>query len=412
MPSPKLRQMQDEAAELAKTIATLRAMEPKDDADATSIAERLDAAMKRSDEVSAIAAREQEIDRRLEAMNTITAPGSQLGEGRGEQAPKKRASLPAIGSRADSVVKFESREQARELGLFLRDLAEGKREFRGELGTDSGYTNAGAELVMTGLYPQVVNQLTYTSAFAQLAMPFENVLGKMKLPKIGDIAVDYVAQGEEWGEVTPTTDGDELVNEDMGAWIPINNRLLETSPIDVARTIAIGGGAGVARKIDNVFMNGHIGMSITGLCPLISAGRTIELAGANATANDIGNVIGAVDRVIGPTSWVVSSVGFGQLMKVYANQQSTVMVGGGRMVPQINGSPVFIVENMPEGVLGLYGDFMSACAFGFRPEGFTIRVLREVNARKNQTVFQVIQSVGILNHAPEFVAMLVENGGS
>lgn len=412
MPSPTLRKLQDEAAELVQTITTLRAMEPKDEADEASIRERLDEAQKRCDVVTAAAAREQELDKRVAAAQAITSPGSQIGDQSGSQAQRKRVALPSIGSRADSVVKFESREQARDLGLFLRDLAKGEREFRGELGTDSGYTNAGAELVMTGLYPQIVNQLTYTSAFAQLAMPFENVLGKMKLPKIGDIEVDYVAQGDEWDETTPETDDDELVNEDMGAWIPINNRLLETSPIDVARTIAVGGGAGIARKIDDVYLNGHIAMAITGLCPLVHSDRTIALASTNATAADIGNVVGSITRVIGPTSWVVSSTGYGQLLKVYAGQVATMLVGGGRMVPQINGSPVFIVENMPDGVLGLYGDFMSACAFGFRPEGFTIRVLREVNARKNQTVFQVIQSVGVLNHAPEFVAMLVENGGS
>lgn len=414
MPSATLRKMQDESAELSKTIATLRAMEPKDDEDRKSIEERLDAAMKRADEVAVIAEREQEIDRRLDAMNKITSPSSKL-ENYPEKNADKRRTIARIEGRVDGAVKFESREQMEEVGLFLRDLASGSREFhfekRTEMGTGSGYVNAGDELVMTGLYPQVVNQLTYTSAFAQLAFPVENTLGRIKIPKIGEIAVDYVPEGDESGLVTPSTSEEELINEDLGAWIPVNNRLLENSPIDVARLVAVGAGAGVARKIDDVYMNGHIAMAITGLCPQISGPMTIE-ADATPSAANIADVIGAVERVIGPPAWVVSSAGYAALLKVNANQQTSMMVGGGRMVPQINGAPVFIVEGLPEGVLALYGDFMSACAFGYRPEGFTIRVLKEINSRKNQTVFQVIQSVGILAHAPEFISMLVADGGS
>lgn len=411
MPSPKLRQLQDEAATLTKTIADLRSVEPKDDADRTSIEERLAAAEKRADEVASLAKREQDLDARLAALQAVTAPSeSRRAVDGGEQAkPAKRAVLGG-GTRN----RFDTVEAAEGVGVALRDLAHGRIEMRADMGeTAPTYNGAGAEYIQGELYNTVINTVSYASVGAQLAFSVPTNSNAISLPKAGEITVDFVDENTETtGQVVATSKATVSLY-DLRAEVPVSNNLLEDSPVAVANLIVQKGGYGFARKIDAIWLGGHTGKSITGLAAAIGSGATVQIgATADLTAANIGNLIGKVEDVINDTAWVVSALGWAELMKVYAAQLGSMVVGGGRVVPTVMGSPVFKVKGLPTNTLAIYGDFASATAVAYKPAGLQITALRELGARKNQTIFNMIQRIGILNHDAGFVAKLTRAAGT
>lgn len=411
MPSPKLRQLQDEAATLTKTIADLRSVEPKDDADRTSIEERLAAAERRADEVASLAKREQDLDARLAALQAVTAPSeSRRAVDGGEQAkPAKRAVLGG-GTRN----RFDTVEAAEGVGVALRDLAHGRIEMRADMGeTAPTYNGAGAEYIQGELYNTVINTVSYASVGAQLAFSVPTNSNAISLPKAGEITVDFVDENTETtGQVVATSKATVSLY-DLRAEVPVSNNLLEDSPVAVANLIVQKGGYGFARKIDAIWLGGHTGKSITGLAAAIGSGATVQIgATADLTAANIGNLIGKVEDVINDTAWVVSALGWAELMKVYAAQLGSMVVGGGRVVPTVMGSPVFKVKGLPTNTLAIYGDFASATAVAYKPAGLQITALRELGARKNQTIFNMIQRIGILNHDAGFVAKLTRAAGT
>ena len=411
MPSPKLRQLQDEAATLTKTIADLRSVEPKDDADRTSIEERLAAAEKRADEVASLAKREQDLDARLAALQAVTAPSeSRRSVDGGEQfKPAKRAVLGG-GTRN----RFDTFEAAEGVGVALRDLAHGRIEMRADMGgTAPTYNGAGAEYIQGELYNTVINTVSYASVGAQLAFSVPTNSNAITLPKAGEITVDFVDENTETtGQALPTSKATVSLY-DLRAEVPVSNNLLEDSPVVVANLIVQKGGFGFARKIDAIWLGGHTGRSITGLAAAVGSGATVQIgANADLTAANIGNLIGKVEDVINETAWVVSALGWAELMKVYAAQLGSMVVGGGRVVPTVMGSPVFKVKGLPANTLALYGDFASATAVAYKPAGLQITALRELGARKNQTIFNMIQRIGILNHDAGFVAKLTRAAGT
>lgn len=411
MPSPKLRQLQDEAATLTKTIADLRSVEPKDDADRTSIEERLAAAEKRADEVASLAKREQDLDARLAALQAVTAPSeSRRSVDGGEQfKPAKRAVLGG-GTRN----RFDTVEAAEGVGVALRDLAHGRIEMRADMGeTAPTYNGAGAEYIQGELYNTVINTVSYASVGAQLAFSVPTNSNAITLPKAGEITVDFVDENTETtGQALPTSKATVSLY-DLRAEVPVSNNLLEDSPVAVANLIVQKGGSGFARKIDAIWLGGHTGKSITGLAAAVGSGATVQIGTtADLTAANIGNLIGKVEDVINETAWVVSALGWAELMKVYAAQLGSMVVGGGRVVPTVMGSPVFKVKGLPTNTLALYGDFASATAVAYKPAGLQITALRELGARKNQTIFNMIQRIGILNHDAGFLAKLTRAAGT
>lgn len=411
MPSPKLARLQDEAATVTKEIEALRSLEAKDEADAKDIEARLNEAMTRSEAVTAAAKREQDLDARLASLRAVTSDSEPRSAVKGEKKPAvKRATF---GGDRVTRGRFETAEDAEGVGIALRDLAHGRIEMRDEMGeTSPTYDGKGADYIQGQLYSAVVNTVNYNSVGLQLAFSIPTSSNAVTLPKAGDITVDIVDENTETDPQALSTDKSTVYVYDYRAEVPVSNNLLEDSPVAVANLIVQKGGTGFARKFDGVWLGGHTGKSITGLAAAVSEARTLELgADDDLTSKDVAELIGMVEDVINETAWVVSGLGWAELMKVYAAQLGSMTVGGGRIVPTVMGSPVFKVKGLPEGVLGLYGDFASASAIAYKPAGLQITALREIGARKNQTVFNMIQRVGILNHDSSFVAKLTRDAG-
>ena len=97
--------------------------------------------------------------------------------------------------------------------------------------------------------------------------------------------------------------------------------------------------------------------------------------------------------------------GYGQLLT--AGNYIAPLIGSETPVPQVWGAPVHRVAALPTNVLALYGNFNFTTAIAARKD-LTITPLREVRARENMTVFLFIMRFGLLNHAPEYCAAIIQ----
>jgi HK97 family phage major capsid protein len=405
MPSPKLAQLQDEAATLTKTIADLRSVEPKDDADAASIAERLSAAEKRADEVAGAAQRERDLDARLAALQAVSAasePRSVV-----ERASDDDASGP-VDIRS-GVRAFSSAKAAAAVGGYLRQLYTGEIRAMGE--TSSTYDLLGAEYVVKELYGAIVNRLAYSSVALQLATVVRPNGQKISFPKVGDATASFVAEGTATTDQDIATSASDLTLYEMRASVAVSRSLLEDSPIDVAGLVAERFAQAYATKFDGVWLGGNASNpTIAGLAASVAAGNTVTVA-ANAatTVANLADVVGKVDETImGTAAWVCSKAGWVDLMKLWSAQQTTLTVGGGRIVPSIFGAPVYIVKGLPATTLALYGDFAMATAVGVKANGLEIEAGREILMRNRQVLYVANTRFGVVNHAPEFVGRLAK----
>jgi HK97 family phage major capsid protein len=111
---------------------------------------------------------------------------------------------------------------------------------------------------------------------------------------------------------------------------------------------------------------------------------------------------------MGTSSWVCSRAGWVDLMKIWSAQQTTLTVGGGRVVPTIFGAPVYLVKGLPATTLALYGDFSMTTAVGLKDTGLEIEAGREVLMRNRQVLYVANTRFGVTNHAPEFAARLAK----
>ena len=405
MPSPKLAQLQDEAATLTKTIADLRSVEPKDEVDGNSIAERLAAAEKRADEVAAAAQRERDLDARLAALQAVSAasePRSVV-----ERAGEDTAAQP-VDIRS-GVRAFSSVKAAAAVGGYLRQLYTGEIRAMGE--TSSTYDLLGAEYVTKELYNAIVNRLAYSSVALQLATVVRPNAQKISFPKVGDAAAAFVAEGVATTDQDIATSASDLTLYEMRASVAVSRSLLEDSPIDVAGLVAERFSLAYATKFDGVWLGGNASNpTITGLAASVAAGNTITVAAnASTTVANLADVVGKVDETImGSAAWVCSKAGWVDLMKLWSAQQTTLTVGGGRIVPSIFGAPVYIVKGLPANTLALYGDFAMSTAVGVKANGLEIEAGREILMRNRQVLYVANTRFGVVNHAPEFVAKLAK----
>lgn len=405
MPSPKLAQLQDEAATLSKTIADLRAVEPKDDADAASIADRLATAEKRADEVAGAAQRERDLDARLAALQAVSAasePRSVV-----ERAGDDDASGP-VDIRS-GVRAFSSAKAAAAVGGYLRQLYTGEIRAMGE--TSSTYDLLGAEYVVKELYGAIVNRLAYSSVALQLATVVRPNGQKISFPKVGDATASFVAEGTATTDQDIATSASDLTLYEMRASVAVSRSLLEDSPIDVAGLVAERFALAYATKFDSAWLGGNASNpTIAGLAASVAAGNTVTVAAnASTTVANLADVVGKVDETImGTAAWVCSKAGWVDLMKLWSAQQTTLTVGGGRIVPSIFGAPVYIVKGLPATTLALYGDFAMATAVGVKANGLEIEAGREILMRNRQVLYVANTRFGVVNHAPEFVGRLAK----
>ena len=404
MPSAKLARLQDESVSVATEIENLRALTPSDEGDAAKIEERLAAAEKRADEIAKEAAKERELDARLDALRAVRGSDSDARKAEVASEPATVAADIRSGVKA-----FSSAKAAALVGGYLRQLYTGEIRALGE--TSSTYDLLGAEYVVKELYGAIVNRLQYSSVALQLATVVRPNGQKISFPKVGDATASFVAEGVATTDQDIATSTSDLTLYEMRASVAVSRSLLEDSPIDVAGLVAERFALAYAQKFDAVWLGGNASNpSITGLAASVAAGNTVTVgASAATTVANLADVVGKVDETImGTAAWVCSKAGWVDLMKLWSAQQTTLTVGGGRVVPTIFGAPVYLVKGLPTNTLALYGDFAMASAVGLKNSGLEIEAGREILMRNRQVLYVANTRFGVTNHAPEFVGRLAK----
>ena len=405
MPSPRLARLQDEAAQIATEIENLRSVEPLNDEERTRIEERLSHLTAQAATVTKDAGAERDLDEKLAGLRSVTESASSPKPA--EVAEVEDFSRPDIRA---GVRAFRSTKAAAEVGEFLVRLASGEKRAMGE--TVSGY---GDSYVVTELYDAIVNRLQYQSVAMQLASVYRPKGQTINLPKSGEFTVSFAAENAAFTDQDLTTSGPSLTLYEAGGSVAVSNALLSDSPIDVAGLLVDRMSYGFATWYDQKWLTGNASSpSITGLPAAVAAiasnPNTVTVAlNASTTAANLADVVGKVDETImGTGAWVCSKAGYVDLMKLWAAQQTTMTVGGGRVVPTVYGAPVYIAKGMPATTLALYGDFSKSTAVGLAAEGIQITVAKELLVRSRQTLFVGSSRLGVLNHGPEFVGRLAK----
>jgi HK97 family phage major capsid protein len=277
--------------------------------------------------------------------------------------------------------------------------------------TSSTYDLLGAEFVVKELYNAIVSRLQYSSVALQLATVVRPNGQKISFPKVGDATASFVAENVATTDQDIATSAADLTLYELRASVAVSRSLIEDSPIDVAGLVAERFALAYAQKFDATWLGGNASSpSITGLAASVAGGNTITVgASAATTVANLADVVGKVDETImGSASWVCSKAGWVDLMKLWAAQQTTMTVGGGRIVPTIFGAPVYIVKGLPSTTLALYGDFAMATAVGLKASGLEIEAGREILMRQRSVLYVANTRFGVVNHAPEFVGRLAK----
>lgn len=402
MPSAKTQLLTDEAAELANTITTLRAVETTDEAEARSISDRLEAATKRSDEVTEELARERMLDAKVETLRSVVKSDS---EPRGVIESVEAKKAPAVHVFPSQAKGFRSTAEAEVAGRALRALARRDvRELRAMSGTAAG---AGDELVIPELFNGFIDVLSYASVGVQLASLYPTSSNSITIPKIGEVEAQFFTENTAITDDDATTSDVEIQLHKLGRLIKVSNELAEdvAAGVALAQTVANRLGLAIAKKIDEVWLQGAAAQSIDGLVDEIQAGNTVT-AGADNDGVDLAEMVGLIDSRASNTAWVVSSAGWSHILKASVVTQSTTV--GDRVLPVVMGSPVYRCLGLPSGTLALYGDFSMATAVAYKANGLQIAASTDAGFANDQVVYRGTQRVGISNHDASFVAKLVE----
>ena len=404
--SQKRRLLQDEAAKLANTIEELRAIAPKDDAEAATIAERIDDAAKRAGEIEPELAREASLDARLKSLRSTVVDACEHRDAlQAKEAPTvDRAEAAAIHG-------YGSRKEAREVGLALRSLMRGESRAMGE--TSTAHDGKGSEYVVAQLYNAVVNILRYQSVAFQVCSTFETNSNRITFPKVGEIEATPISENTDTSDTDISTSGATCNVLDWRTSVAVSNSLIEDSPVDVAGLVASRLAYGYAKSIDKAWLQGYssggvtIGGLYAGVTGYSSAANVVTVAKTAATTvANFAEVVGKIDPYAVNPSWVVGAAGWAEIMKVSATLLNANVVNS--TTAQLWGSTVRKAYNMPANVYAMYGDFGFSTAIAMKPAGLQITAARELLIRKNATLFVGIQRFGILSHAPEFAAALVK----
>lgn len=401
----KLRLAQDEIAALLPQIENLRNVDPTDDKDGAAQA-ALERALARAAELEQVVDRENAIEARLAAARGKLAP---IGDSEPRAAVEKGEPKSERADIRSGVRAYSSAKAAALVGGYLRQLFTGEIRAMGE--TSTTYDAKGAEYVIGELYNAIVNRLQYASVGLQLATVVRPAGAKISFPKVGDATASFVAEGTATTDQDLTTSVADLTLYEMRASVAVSRSLLEDSPIDVAGLVAERFAYSYAQKFDAVWLGGNASSpSITGLAAAVAAGNTITVGSSAATSlANLADVVGKVDEtVMGSAAWVCSRAGWVDLMKIWSAQQTTLTVGGGRVVPTIFGAPVYLVKGLPSNTLALYGDFAMSTAIGLKQDGLEIEAGREILMRNRQVLYVANTRFGVANHAPEFVGRLAK----
>ena len=403
--SARRQLLQDEAAKISTEIESLRALSPDTPEECATVELRLGELATRADEIAPKLAAENALDAKLLALRQgITSTSENRAAVKDNEHEDRGA--PALGGTRG----FRSAKVAADVGEFLQRLAAGEKRAMGE--TTAGY---GDSYVVTELFNAVVNRLQYQSVALQLASLFRPAGQSINLPKSGEFTVNYAAEHAAFTDQDISTSGPTLTLYEAGGSVAVSNALLNDSPIDVAGLIVDRVSYAFAVWYDQKWLAGNASApTISGLPAAVAAlsgnPNTVTVALASSTTNaNLADVVGKVDEtVMGTGAWVASKAGYVDLMKLWSAQQTTMTVGGGRVVPTVYGAPVFLAKGMPATTLALYGDFSKSTAVGLAAEGIKFDVARELLVRNRQTLFVASSRLGVLNHGPEFVGRLAK----
>ena len=388
----KLRQLQDEAAQLISDMDGLRSFQSDDAAEVASVQERLAAADARATEVTAEIAREHELDAKIKALRTAVVNDSDCRSV--VETPKKKE--PVV-----SVRHFDNYETALTAGSFLRSIARGEVRAMSE-----GAASLGKELVPVELYGQIINMMTRQSVGLRVASVFNTISNKITLPKVGDATAAFYSEAATGNLTDIATSGVDVSLFGLRSLTAVSNDLIEDSVVDVASLFASSTSNAFAAKIDYAWLQGDETADVDGLVGLVSGGNTVVVGNAAATTPaKLAECVGKIDPLATNTSWVVSPEGYGALLAAHSGTQSVMLADA--MQPTVYGRPVYVTTGLPSGVLALYGDFSMSTAVAIKAAGLRVEALREVQAINDRTVFAAKQRVGIKNHAAGYVSMLV-----
>jgi HK97 family phage major capsid protein len=405
----KRRQLQDESAKIISELDTLRSFTSENAEEVATAQARINELAARSAEIEAEDKREKDLDAKLAALRTVIHSDS---DARGVVAPEQEKKDLSTEIRS-GVKAFSSAKAAAAVGGYLRQLFTGEIRAMGE--TSPTYDLLGAEFVVTELYNAIVNRLQYSSAALQLATVVRPSGQKISFPKVGDAAASFVAEGVATSDQNIATSSADLTLYELRASVAVSRSLIEDSPIDVAGLVAERFALAYAKKFDSVWLSGNASSpSIPGLADEIDEENTVTVdEDESVTYANLADLVGKVDEsVMGTGSWVCSKAGWVDLLKIWSAQQTTMTVGGGRVVPTVFGAPVYLVKGLPEDTLALYGDFAMATAVGLKASGLEIEAGREILMRNRQVLYVANTRFGVANHAPEFVAKLGKAIGS
>jgi HK97 family phage major capsid protein len=403
--SARRQLLQDEAAKISTEIESLRALSPDTPEECATVELRLGELATRADEIAPKLAAENALDAKLLALRQGITSTSENRAAVKDSEQEDRGT-PALGGTRG----FRSAKVAADVGEFLQRLAAGEKRAMGE--TTAGY---GDSYVVTELFNAVVNRLQYQSVALQLASLFRPAGQSINLPKSGEFTVSYAAEHAAFTDQDISTSGPTLTLYEAGGSVAVSNALLNDSPIDVAGLIVDRVSYAFAVWYDTKWLAGNASApTIAGLPAAVAAiggnpnSVTVALNASTSNAN-LADVVGKVDEtVMGTGAWVCSKAGYVDLMKLWSAQQTTMTVGGGRVVPTVYGAPVFLAKGMPATTLALYGDFSKSTAVGLAAEGIKFDVARELLVRNRQTLFVASSRLGVLNHGPEFVGRLAK----
>jgi HK97 family phage major capsid protein len=403
--SARRQLLQDEAAKISTEIESLRALSPDTPEECATVELRLGELATRADEIAPKLAAENALDAKLLALRQGITSTSENRAAVKDNEHEDRGT-PALGGNRG----FRSAKVAADVGDFLQRLAAGEKRAMGE--TTSGY---GDSYVVTELFNAVINRLQYQSVALQLASLYRPAGQSITLPKSGEFTVGFAAEHAAFSDQDIATSGPTLTLYEAGGSVAVSNALLNDSPIDVAGLIVDRVSYAFGVWYDQKWLAGNASApTISGLPAAVAAlsgnPNTVTVALASSTtSNNLADVVGKVDEsVMGTGAWVASKAGYVDLMKIWSAQQTTMTVGGGRVVPTVFGAPVFLAKGMPATTLALYGDFSKSTAVGLAAEGIKFDVARELLVRNRQTLFVASSRLGVLNHGPEFVGRLAK----
>lgn len=406
MPSAKLARLQDEASVIAKEIDELRAIEPADEAQAETVKERLAERAGRADEIRTAAQRERELDDTIASLRSVTSDSDHRSAV--EASKPKAPAIHVVGN----LRGFRNKEDAVRGGQFLRAIGLGRMDEARAMGLTAGsgaYDGKGAELVSPELYQGFIDVLSYASVGVQVATLFQTDSNVFEVPKIGEIQADWVDELIDAEDEEYATSKETIQLYKAGRIVECSNELLADagSVVNLATLFTSRIGLALAKKIDDVWLNGDADKGIDGLVDEVTEGNTVE-ASADNDATDLAELVGLIDNRASNTAWVVSSAGWSHIMKASVVTQSTTV--GDRVLPVVMGAPVYRVLGLPEGVLGLYGDFSMSTAVVTHRNGLQVAASEHAGFARDSILFRGLQRFGLANHDPQFVAKLVAAG--